>query len=99
MIRLPPISTRSVTLLPFTTSFRSMMGSEGDDDFFTWPVTSEKQLYPVLYREPQNPVNHSAIGFNAYSDSARRAAMVRAFDAGAPRATAPTVLQIGRAHA
>ncbi|API58801.1 hypothetical protein BSL82_05335 [Tardibacter chloracetimidivorans] len=71
----------------------TMMRSEGDDDFFTWPVTSEKQIYPVLYLEPQNPVNHSAIGFNAYSDSARRAAMVRAFDAGAPRATAPTVLR------
>src|SRR3546814_15837126 len=42
---------------------------------------------------PQSPANHSAIGYNAYSDPARRAAMVRAFDAGTPRATAPTVLR------
>src|SRR3546814_9757914 len=71
----------------------TVMRSEGDDDFFAWPVTSEKQIYPVLYLEPQSPANHSAIGYNAYSDPARRAAMVRAFDAGTPRATAPTVLR------
>src|SRR3546814_9497206 len=60
----------------------TVMRSEGDDDFFAWPVTSEKQIYTVLYLEPQSPANHSAIGYNAYSDPARRAAMVRAFDAG-----------------
>src|SRR3546814_2836867 len=29
----------------------TVMRSEGDDDFFAWPVTSEKQIYPVLYLE------------------------------------------------
>src|SRR3546814_5700022 len=38
----------------------TVMRSEGDDDFFAWPVTSEKQIYPVLYLEPQSPANHSA---------------------------------------
>src|SRR3546814_11893966 len=36
----------------------TVMRSEGDDDFFAWPVTSEKQIYPVLYLEPQSPSNH-----------------------------------------
>src|SRR3546814_12855380 len=43
----------------------TVMRSEGDDDSFAWPVTSEKQIYPVLYLEPPSPANHSALGYNA----------------------------------
>jgi len=55
---------------------------------------------PILYLEPRRPENVAAIGYDMYSEPARRAAMSAALDTGLPRMTGPVQLvQDGqRAH-
>lgn len=69
------------------------MRVEGRSDFFVWPVTDEKLNYTILFIEPDNIANHKAIGFNMFSDPARRLAMIQAFDMGKPMASGPISLK------
>src|SRR3546814_6567502 len=56
MLRRPPVSTRTDTLLPYTTLFRSRQIFKGADHAFLW---KPKLRIPDIYA---NPANQRAIG-------------------------------------
>lgn len=66
---------------------------EGRPDYFVWPVLDGRANYPILYLEPDTQENRRALGFNMYSEPARRKAMIDAFTSGKPRITAPVMLK------
>ncbi len=64
------------------------MHAQGWPDFHLWPDSAQGDRFPVVLLEPQTPRTQSVMGFDMYSESARRAAMDRARDTGAAAATA-----------
>ena len=74
-------------------ALEARMRAEGRADFFVWPVMDSRMNYAILYLEPENSENSAAIGFNMFSESTRRAAMLRAFTDNQPRASGPVRLQ------
>jgi signal transduction histidine kinase/ActR/RegA family two-component response regulator len=60
---------------------------EGDPRFTIWPESSFDDLFPIFYLEPLEARNRAAIGFDMYTEPARRTAMERARDTGQPTAT------------
>lgn len=70
------------------TRLEDRMRAEGQRDYFVWPASDEKQIYPILYLEPSSTRTHRVLGFDVFSDPVRRAAMIRAFDTGTPQASA-----------
>jgi len=56
------------------------------------PPPPATELFPVLYAEPDTARNRGTVGFDLYSEAARRAAMQAAAASGEPRLTGPVVL-------
>ncbi len=56
-----------------------------------WPPTSQAQRYPALliWRDHKDP---KILGYDAYSNTERRAALQRTFSSGGPQVSAPVVL-------
>ena len=53
-----------------------------------WPRGERERYGPILYLEPRTAENLSAVGFDMYSEPARRAAMVAAMHEAMPRMSA-----------
>ena len=60
---------------------------DSDPRFTIWPESSFDDLFPIFYLEPLDARNRAAIGFDMYTEPARRAAMERARDTGQPITT------------
>lgn len=56
--------------------------SQGWSDFSIHPLQNERAYYPILYLEPPDQLNQTALGFDMYSQEVRRAAMELARDSG-----------------
>jgi signal transduction histidine kinase len=55
--------------------------------FRFWPEDPSGEIHAIVYLEPQDSRNRLAMGYNMWSEPARRAAMERARDTGEPAAT------------
>lgn len=62
--------------------------AEGDNDFHVWPDSSRDQYTSVIYLQPSDDRNQRAIGYDMFTDAARREGMERARDTGKPAASA-----------
>ncbi|HQS98266.1 MAG TPA: CHASE domain-containing protein [Novosphingobium sp.] len=73
----------------------AIMRSGGVPDFTVRsdPQTGAGHVVPVMFIEPDSSRNRRAIGFDMFSESARRAAMIEAERSGQPTATKAVVLQ------
>jgi signal transduction histidine kinase len=60
---------------------------EGSPGFRIWPAGKRAEYFPITYLEPLDRRNRAALGYDMFSELARRAAMTRARDSGAPAAT------------
>src|SRR5207245_10643790 len=60
------------------------MRQAGKADFKIWPEGDRPEYYPVLYLEPLDQRNQAALGYDMFTEPARRAAMERARDTGLP---------------
>src|SRR3546814_6073839 len=110
MRRRPPRSTRTDTLFPYTSLFRSpvtrdqltalesRMRAEGKTNYSVWPAAIDRVAYPILYLEPDSAENRSLIGYDQHSDQVRRAAMRRAIATGMPQATGPVIRKRSEEH-
>jgi signal transduction histidine kinase len=67
---------------PDKDNFIAGMEQEGEDRFHIWPEGEHADFYPITYIEPQNRRNQAALGFDVFSEPARREAMERARDTG-----------------
>jgi len=52
-----------------------------------WPATDQPIGFPIVLIEPDDPLNHAALGYDMYSEPVRRAAMRRAWQTGRPAAS------------
>lgn len=59
----------------------------GYPDFHVWPVGERDAYTSILYLEPFNLRNRRAFGYDMFSDSIRRQAMIKARDTGRPALT------------
>lgn len=57
-----------------------------------WPQTSQRLRTPIVLLEPIDQRNLAALGYDMFSDVSRRDAMLKAIEAGEPRASAPVEL-------
>ncbi len=64
------------------------MQKEGFPDFQLWPDEKLPERSATIWVAPQVMRSHSAMGFDSFSDPARREAMDEARDTGLPKATA-----------
>lgn len=73
----------------------AIMRSGGAADFtvHSAPGRAQQHVVPVMYIEPDSVRNRRAIGFDMFSEPARRAAMLKAERTGQPIATGRVVLQ------
>lgn len=62
------------------------------------PGGDRDEYYPVAFVEPYSDGLNSVIGFDMYSEPARRTAMLTARDTGLPTATAKLILKQDRQH-
>lgn len=73
------------------------MHQEGIPNFHIWtdPTNTEtlEDLYPIIYLEPEDRRNRAVLGFDMYTELARREAMERAFRAGQPTASGRVILK------
>jgi signal transduction histidine kinase len=60
--------------------------------FNYWSQGPAEELHAIIFLEPENKQNLHAMGFNMFSEPARREAMIRARDSGMPAATGPVRL-------
>ncbi|HET9228257.1 MAG TPA: CHASE domain-containing protein, partial [Thermoanaerobaculia bacterium] len=60
---------------------------KSDTRFRIWPESTGDDLFPILYLEPMDRRNRASIGFDMFTEPARRAAMEHARDTGEPMAT------------
>ena len=63
------------------------MRRHGEAKFRIWPDSPRDDLFPIIYLEPLDRRNRAALGFDMFTNPARRAAMERARDTGEPSAT------------
>ncbi|MBW3563677.1 MAG: CHASE domain-containing protein [Acidobacteria bacterium] len=61
-------------------------------DIEFWPATDAPEFHAILFLEPLDERNRAAIGYDMFSESTRRAAMVRARDTGQPTASGRVTL-------
>lgn len=66
--------------------------AEGTNGYEVWPVGDREGFAPVTHLFPPDRRNLSALGYDMFSEPARRVAMERARDTGQPVATDPVVL-------
>lgn len=60
---------------------------EAAGDYRIWPDPADDERVAVYYIEPRHARNLAALGFDMWSEEARREAMVRACDSGEPAAS------------
>jgi signal transduction histidine kinase len=70
----------------------STMRSEGYRGFRVWPEGRRDEYTAIIILEPQDRRNRAVLGYDMTTDPVRRAAMLRARDAGLPAATGPVQL-------
>src|SRR3546814_19172825 len=101
MIRRPPRSTRTATLFPYTTLFRSALAAgtdvaggkrpAGREHWLALRLSQQRQLYPRLFASVRHGANRDAAdggrGMGGMIDLGRGSLVDRAVDA-----------EIGRAH-
>ena len=63
------------------------MRRQGQQGFHVWPEYPRPEYFPIVLLEPLDRRNRAAVGFDMYSEPARREAMARARDGGLPAAT------------
>jgi signal transduction histidine kinase/CHASE1-domain containing sensor protein/ActR/RegA family two-component response regulator len=68
------------------------MRGQGVADFRIWPDPPRPEIHAILYIEPLDRRNRAALGYDMFTDPARRAAMVRARDTGAPALSERVIL-------
>jgi signal transduction histidine kinase len=66
--------------------------AQGLADFEIWPPGPRDELHTIVYLEPLDRRNRAALGFDMFSEPARRAAMERARDTGQAAATGRVTL-------
>ncbi len=71
----------------------ALMRDQGDPTFHVWPPTPFAERFVITQLEPLDDLNRAALGFDMFTDPARRAAMVRARDTGQPTASARVLLR------
>ncbi len=64
----------------------------GVPSFRVWPDDPRPEYFTILYLEPQDARNRSALGYDMHTDPARRSAMDRAWLSGQPSATGKVTL-------
>ena len=69
------------------------MRLSGQADFRVWPATDQPDRFVITQLEPADERNRAALGFDMFTDPARRAAMERARDTALPAASAPVLLK------
>lgn len=74
---------------PWTAAMRD----SGDPRFTIWPESSRDDLYPIVYLEPMDRRNRASLGYDMFSEPARRTAMERAAETGQPTATGRVTLE------
>ena len=62
----------------------SELRKEGDSEFKIHPITTGRDLYPVVYLEPETAFNEASVGRDNFTDPVRREAMEAACDTGQP---------------
>jgi CHASE1-domain containing sensor protein/nitrogen-specific signal transduction histidine kinase len=67
---------------PDKENFIAGMEQQGEEHFHIWPAGERADFYPVAYIEPANRRNDAAVGYDMFSEPARREAMERARDTG-----------------
>lgn len=65
----------------------AQMKRQGVENFSIRPNFKRSEYHSIIYLEPQDRRNKTAIGFDMFSESTRRAAMERARDTAAPAAS------------
>ena len=60
------------------------MRAQGAVGFRVWPDSGEREHHTILYLEPLDRRNEAALGYDMFTDSVRRDAMIRARDTGGP---------------
>ncbi|HEX5385114.1 MAG TPA: CHASE domain-containing protein [Gemmatimonadales bacterium] len=68
-------------------SLRRALAAEGVDSFHVWPSDTAAERHAIVYLQPQDRRNRAAMGFDMFSESTRRAAMLRAWTSGRPAAS------------
>lgn len=66
--------------------------ADGLDGFAIWPLGARDDYVPVVYMEPYRGSNQLALGYDMFSEPARRDAMIRARDSAAAAITRQLVL-------
>jgi signal transduction histidine kinase len=66
--------------------------ADGLADYRVYPDTARDEYFPIFYLEPLDRRNRVALGYDMYTDPARRAAMQMARDSGTAVATTPLEL-------
>ncbi|HEX3130541.1 MAG TPA: CHASE domain-containing protein [Thermoanaerobaculia bacterium] len=69
------------------------MRRNGEAKFGIWPDSPRDDLFPIIYLEPLDRRNRAALGFDMFTNPARRVAMERARDTGEPSATGRILLE------
>jgi signal transduction histidine kinase len=72
--------------------------AEGFTDFTVTPPGERDDYYPIVFVDPFNGRNQRTLGFDPYSDPARRSAMESARDNGQTQATGLLRLRSEKAH-
>jgi len=65
-------------------AFVAATRAAGAHGFHIWPEQERLEYHPALFLEPVDPRNRAMLGYDMYSDPARREAMERARDTGLP---------------
>lgn len=73
---------------------RDRIDRELGSDYTLAPTGERSEYFAVIYLEPLDDQNRSAIGHDMFTDPDRRAAMERARDTGEPAASPPVTLRI-----
>jgi len=68
------------------------MRQAGFADFKIWPEGERPEYYSIIYLEPLDSRNRVAIGYDMFTEPARRAAMEQARDTGMPAASGRVTL-------
>ncbi len=72
--------------------FTATVRASGLSDFQIWPPDPRSEYHAILYLEPLDRRNAAAIGYDMFTEPARRAAMERARDTGQPAASGRVTL-------
>ncbi len=65
-------------------SLEKTIRAEGEYRFAVHPPSNESEQFPIVYLEPRTRANSYSIGYDSYSETVRREAMMAAQDSGVP---------------